>query len=168
MKTLLLGLLLATATLAAASERVIELIANTNAPAVYFVPEGKLVTVIGKHYIGPALGFVKLVQQYAGRTDTNDFGSFSEIGNTVPGPATVTLIYQNPYEGRIARLLLREWSADVSSAETTPVIPAGTGAVLRLEASTDLATWAPVITTNIPPAETNRFWRLKLDLTPRS
>lgn len=149
------------------ADRIVELRATTNAPAVLEVPEGKLVTVLGRSY---RLGTDTVIQTASLSTITPwETGSltnrnFDEIGNTVSGPARVTLqVSTLPFIQPKHSVLLREWEPTPAPADTLPVVPAGSGAVLTLETSSDLAAWQPALRTNLPAVGTNRFFRLRLE-----
>lgn len=143
------------------ADRVVELSATANTSATYEVPSGKLVTVLGRNF--ERTGFC-YTASFVRAGDSTNYIDFTEIGNTVAGPATVS--FKVFCDGPRQWLLLREWSADPQPAETTPVVPAGSAAVVHLETSSDLAVWTKTISTNVLPAVTNRFWRLKLELVP--
>jgi hypothetical protein len=134
-----------------AADRIVELRASTNSPAVYQVPEGKLATVIGRNYERGGFSPWASVLRPGDRTN---YIAFDEIGNSVQGPASISL--QVAFRSASGWLLLREW-------EPVPVVPAGSGAVLTLETSSDLSAWQPALRTNLPAVKTNRFFRIKLE-----
>ncbi len=135
------------------------------------MPEGKLVTIIGRSYeqstdnSGPGAN-IQVVMIRNGSRFTNQWSSFESIGNTVAGPAELTFrmsIEIPRLTNSPAFCLLREWEPTPTPAETTPVVPAGSGAVLTLETSSDLTAWQPALGTNLPAVGTNRFFRLRLE-----
>ena len=159
------------AALPCSADRIIELRAKDQQPATYQVPEGRLVSLLGRSFeeSTPTRGSgfeVRVVMIREGTRFTNAWLSFQEIGHTVAGPAEVTVRNTVPIPGLnkdTAFVLLREWEPVPTPAETTPVVPAGSGAVLTLETSSDLTAWQPALGTNLPAVGTNRFFRLRLE-----
>ena len=159
------------ATLPCSAERIVELMAEDQRPASFQVSDGKLVTLLGRTYNestengGP--GFqIRCILIRNGFRFTNQWSSFEAIGNTVAGPAELTVRNTVPIPGLnkdTAFVLLREWEAAATPAASAPVVPAGSGAVLTLETSSDLSAWQPAMATNLPAVGTNRFFRLRLE-----
>lgn len=141
-----------------AADRIVELRATTNGPAVYQVPEGKLATVIGRNYERGGFSPWASVLRPGDRTN---YIAFDEIGNSVQGPASISL--HVAFRSASGWLLLREWEPVPAPSETAPVVPAGSGAVLTLETSSDLSAWQPALRTNLSAVPTNRFFRIKLE-----
>lgn len=148
--------LLALALPCSAADRIVELRATTNAPAVLEVPEGKLVTVIGRSFPIGQQGYLSHNAQ-----DWTNSPALSEIGNTAKGPIRFHLRVSQ-FQGE-QWVLFREWDPTPAPADTLPVVPAGSGAVLTLETSSDLTSWHPALRTNLPAVGTNRFFRLRLE-----
>lgn len=163
--------LLALALPCSAADRIVELFARDGVRATYEVPEGKLVTVIGRSYrestssSGPGAN-LQVVMIRNGIRFTNQWESFESIGNTVAGPAEFTFrmsIELPRLTNSPAFCLLREWEPTPAPADTIPVVPAGASAVLTVETSSDLATWQHALRTNLPAVTTNRFFRVGLE-----
>ena len=169
MKRTAIALLLAA--LSCSAERIIELRADDRTNATHEVPQGRLVTLLGRSFFESTetrgSGFeIRCVMFRDGTRFTNDYHAFEAIGNTVAGPAEVTVRNTVPIPGwnkDTAFVLLREWEASTTPAALTPVVPAGSGAVLTLETSSDLSAWQPALATNLPAVGTNRFFRLRID-----
>lgn len=154
------------------AERIVELTASTNAPATLEIPAGKLVTVLGRSYslrrenIG-AEAYLTVVLHRSGSSFTNWFSAPpDEIGNTFAGPSSIRFQVSTPFTTRPHFLLLKEWEEQTTPAASAPVVPAGSGAVLTLETSSDLSAWATAMSTNLPAVGTNRFFRLSLESAP--
>ena len=169
MKRAFLALLVAA--LPCSAERIVELRAEDQRPASFQVADGKLITLLGRSFSestdNRGSGFeVRCVMVRDGRRFTNDWHSFEAIGNTVAGPAELTVRNTVPIPGLnkdTAFVLLREWEPASTPSASAPVVPAGSGAVLSLETSSDLSAWATALSTNLPAVGTNRFFRLRLE-----
>jgi hypothetical protein len=153
-----------------AVDRIVELRAKDGSPATYHVPEGRLVSLLGRSFGESSdtrqSGFeIEAVLLRDGKRFTNEWHSFEAIGNTVAGPAELRIANTVPFglNKETAFVLLREWEPVKTEPATASVVPAGSSAVLTLETSSDLSTWMPAIRTNLPAAPTNRFFRLRLE-----
>lgn len=163
--------LAALASLPCLADRVFEMTATTNAPAVYHVPEGKLVTILGRSYGRKSENWVpsaylktEITRGETTITNSTYFEqSLDEVGNTVAGPAKL-IFSLSGFAGtkRPELLLIKEWEATATIPASAPVVPAGSSGVVTIETSSDLETWQPAISTNLPAATTNRFFRIKI------
>lgn len=141
-----------------AADRIVELRFGSSGTN-YVVPSGKLFTLIGRSWStgqgSPTIGYER--EGFASGT----FDNLDEIGRTFPSGTTLTV--RRGISPSTGWVLFREWDPTPAPSDTLPVVPAGSGAVLTLETSSDLTAWQPALRTNLPAVTTNRFFRLRLE-----